>query len=104
MERYIRSDLGGDLSLKRLAALCRLDPTYFHKMYTCAYGQTPAQRILSYRLREAKMMLSQGELSMGEIAEQCGFSSQAYFASKFRQSIGLTPTAYRKRVLDEPKK
>jgi len=104
VERYIRNNLAEELSLKRLAEFCRMDPTHFHKMYTSVYGQTPAQRIWAYRLRAAKVMLSQGEVSVGDIAMQCGFSSQAYFASKFKQNTGMTPTTYRRKILETPKK
>lgn len=95
-DRYIREHLVEDLSLKRLAQISNLDPTYFHKLYTRVYGKTPAQRVLSRRITAAQIALEEGSLSIGEIAAACGFSSQAYFASKFREVTGESPTGYRK--------
>lgn len=95
-DRYIRDHLAEDLSLKKLAQVSSLDPTYFHKLYTRVYGKTPAQRILSRRITAAQIALEEGSGSVAEIAAQCGFASQTYFAAKFREITGMTPTAYRK--------
>ena len=95
-DRYIREHLSEDLSLKKLAQISNLDPTYFHKLFTRVYGKTPAQRVLSRRITAAQLALEEGNLSVAEIAAACGFSSQTYFASKFREITGKTPTAYRK--------
>lgn len=95
-DRYIREHLSEDLSLKKLAQVSSLDPTYFHKLFTRVYGKTPAQRVLSRRITAAQIALEEGGLSVAEIAAACGFTSQTYFAAKFREITGRTPTAYRK--------
>ncbi|MBO5317221.1 MAG: helix-turn-helix transcriptional regulator [Oscillospiraceae bacterium] len=97
VDRYIREHPGEDLSLKRLAEISNLDPTYLHKLYTSAYGRTPAQQALAHRILAARLALAEGELSVGEIASQCGFSSQAYFCSKFKKVMGKTPSQYRRQ-------
>ena len=94
----MRNHPGEDLSLNRLAQLSNLDPTYFHKLYTKAYGKTPAQQTVNYRIVAAKLALAEGSMSISEVAAQCGFSSQAYFCNKFRQITGKTPTEYRKSI------
>ena len=100
-DRYIREHLAEDLSLGVLAKIANLDPTYFHKLYTRVYGKTPAQRVLSRRMTAAQIALEEGNLSVAEIAAQCGFSSQTYFACKFREIIGRTPTEYRRKKQNE---
>ena len=100
VDRYMRNHLGEDLSLSRLAQLSNLDPTYFHKLYTKAYGKTPSQRTLHYRIVAAKLALAEGELTLSEVAAQCGFSSQAYFSTKFREVTGKTPARYRLEALE----
>lgn len=94
-DRYIREHLTEDLSLKRLAQLSNLDPTYFHKLYTAAYCKTPAQRTQDYRVLAAKAFLAEGILPLDEIASRCGFSSQAYFCTIFKRVTGKTPLQYR---------
>ena len=99
LENYIKSHLAEELSLKELAKVCSLDPTYLHKLYTKAFGQTPANRVLMHRINAAKRRLLAPEISMEEIAARCGFSSQAYFCYCFKKITGKTPSQYRKDQL-----
>ena len=102
-DKYIRDHLSEELTLHSLAKLCNLDPTYFHKLYTAAFGRTPAQRILGFRIAAAKTGLIENKVSLGELAMRCGFSSQTYFCYKFKQVTGMTPLQYRNQMLVRPK-
>ena len=99
LETYIREHLSEDLSLKTLAKICNLDPTYLHKLYSSAFGMTPARRVLNYRINAAKRGLLAQEISLEELAEQCGFSSQSYFCYRFKEYTGKTPMQYRNERL-----
>ena len=100
-DRYMREHLSEDLSLDRLAKLTNLEPTYFHKLFTAAFGVTPANRVLAYRISAAKAGLIEGSLPLVELAAQCGFSSQTYFCYRFRLATGQTPAQYRKGKLSK---
>ncbi len=82
------------LTNEALAAHCHLSEVYFRRLFKEAYHTTPKQYILELRLRKARQLLAEGRLSVGEIAEQCGFSSVYHFSRAFRQAVGCTPTAY----------
>ena len=102
-DKYIREHYMEELSLATLAAQCNLHPNYFHRLYTTAFGLTPAQRILSCRIAAAKMLLLTQNCSMSEIAAQCGFSSQTYFGYKFKEVLHMTPLQYRRKRLGSRK-
>ena len=102
-DRYIREHYMEDLTLSSMAALCGLHPNYFHRLYTEAFGHTPTSRLLKCRIAAAKMLLLTQDLSMSEIAAQCGFSSQTYFGYKFKEVVGMTPLQYRKKQLSRGK-
>lgn len=102
-DRYIRTQFTKDIGLAELAERCNLHPNYFHRLYTAAFGMTPTQRILSYRINAAKMLLLTTNLSMSEIAAECGFSSQTYFGYKFKEIVNITPLQYRKKMLGSRK-
>ncbi len=57
-------------------------------------GHTPSAYIRSYRLHKSLAHLNFGE-SVSQSAKAVGFSSQAYFASCFKDEFGTTPTRYR---------
>lgn len=103
VDKYMRSHISEPLSLNELAKMSNLDPTYFHKLYTAAFGATPAQRLLRYRIKAAKTGLLSGNVSLSDLAEKCGFSSQTYFCYKFRLVTGMTPTQYREQMLSRMK-
>ena len=44
----------------------------------------------------AKLLVEQPELSIVQIAADCGYSSSAYFTDRFRQQFGVTPSEFRK--------
>jgi AraC-like DNA-binding protein len=60
-------------------------------------GVSPAQFQNSIRMNRAKDLLSSTELSVSEIAAQCGFETVYYFSRHFTQKMGITPSAYRKQ-------
>jgi len=102
-DKYIQEHYAENLNLSTLAANCNLNPSYFHRLYTAAFGITPAKRLLNCRITAAKMALLTENRSIAEIAETCGFSSQAYFGYKFKEHTGLTPLQYRKKRLKRQK-
>lgn len=102
-DRYIRTHFAEDISLADLAERSNLHPNYFHRLYTAAFGMSPAQRLLACRITAAKMLLLTTNLSMGDISVECGFSSQTYFGYKFKEMTDCTPLQYRKKMLGSRK-
>ncbi len=101
VDQYMRDHISEDLNVSVLAKMCNLDTTYFHKLYTSAFGSTPAKRLLKYRINAAKRALLAGKLPLDELASQCGFSSQSYFCYRFKQITGMTPLQYRESQLSK---
>ena len=52
-------------------------------------------------MEHAKLLLTSPEISIGEIADLCGYSSANYFIRVFRSNTLLTPMKYRERLLKE---
>ena len=94
-DNYLREHLTEDVDLEKLAKHANLHPTYFHKLFTAAYNATPTQQLYFHRIMTAQQLLSDGNMTLAEIAEECGFSSQSFFSSKFKESTGITPSAFR---------
>lgn len=104
VDKYIREHYAEDLTLESLAALCNLNPHYFHRLYTAAFGKTPAQRILGCRIAAARTALLTDNSPISEIAARCGFSSQTYFGYRFKEITGCTPLEYRAEMLSKRNK
>ena len=48
------------------------------------------------RLARSLKLLSSTDLSVAQIAAQCGFHNSNYFATVFKKAMGVSPTAYRR--------
>ena len=62
-------------------------------------GKTPHDYLIDRRMSEAMDMLVSTEYELSRIAYECGFGSQSYFNSVFKEKTGLTPREYRKSNL-----
>lgn len=51
--------------------------------------------INKFRLTKATQLLTNKDLSILDVSEQCGFTSQRYFSTAFKQAYGTTPSKYR---------
>ncbi|WP_420459172.1 helix-turn-helix domain-containing protein [Neolewinella sp.] len=58
-------------------------------------GQTPSAYIQGQLIAQACKLLTIGEQGIGEIADQLGFNSMAYFGRVFAKLTGKSPTGYR---------
>jgi len=94
---YLRNHLQEKVDLKTIAKDSGLHPTYFHKLFTAAFGKTPAQQLMKYRIYAAINLLLTDEVPISEISSRCGFSTPNYFCYKFREEVGISPREYRKK-------
>lgn len=83
-----------------MAALCRLSPTRFSRVFRREAGISFQQFLSRTRLELASRLLVDSGLSIGEITQRIGFEDPAYFARFFRRQTGLTPSEYRSRALE----
>jgi len=54
--------------------------------------------ILNARLQKAKYLLTNEDLTIAEVAYQVGFSSQAYFATVFKNKLSVTPSEFKEKA------
>ena len=85
------------LSIQSLARKADMSEVYFRKLFHALYGSTPIAYIMEVRLTNAKELMRYTDLSLEEIALQCGFSSLSYFCRVFKKQTDLTPSQYRRQ-------
>ena len=64
-------------------------------MFVRQYKTTPKQYIIDMRIRKAEKLLSEGTISVGEIAEICGFRDIHHLSRTFKTVNGISPLEYR---------
>jgi len=83
-------------SLKDMAKICRLSPSYFSKVFSIEQGQSYSSYLSALKITWSKELLEHSEQSIAQISENLGFSDEGYFIKKFKKTEGITPLVYRK--------
>lgn len=94
---YIKFNYDEKINLKRLSELANMSPNHFHKVFTSTKGVTPNEFITKTRLDKARELLARTDLTVSEIAMQCGFENIPYFSYIFKKNLNLTPMDFRKK-------
>jgi AraC family transcriptional regulator len=92
---YINDHLSQDIKLADLADLLGMSQFHFSHLFKQALGTSPYQYLLQQRIERAKQLLKQTDLSIMDIALECGFNSHSHLSKQFRQFTAMTPKAYR---------
>ncbi|MFY9254599.1 MAG: XylR family transcriptional regulator [Fuerstiella sp.] len=58
-------------------------------------GSTPHEEIMRVRIERIKVLLSETDLSIQQIATRAGFEQPEYMAAVFKRETGMTPTDFR---------
>ncbi len=83
------------ITLDDVAALCRLSPSQFCRVFRQEQGVSFCQHLLHYRLERACEGLAHSGALAKEIAYAVGFNDLSYFTWAFKRQLGLTPSKYR---------
>lgn len=91
----IRAAAVEKLSAREIAKRVGSSPDHLNALFISAIGMSITQFSLRERIRVARTMLRETELSVTEIANDLGFSSSQHFATTFRHITGISPTRCR---------
>ncbi len=94
---YLKANFHQDIYLDDLAKTANLEKVYFTKKFKKQTGVSPMQFLIQFRIAHACRLLHTN-LSLQEIASQCGFRDFTNFLQRFKNVFGITPTQYRKRI------
>ncbi|WP_312016802.1 helix-turn-helix transcriptional regulator [Bradyrhizobium japonicum] len=84
--------------LSELASLAGLSQFHFVRAFKNSVGLSPYQYVLSERVRAAKELLLNRNLSIADVALAVGFSDASQVNRAFRKLIGATSTVFRRQL------
>ena len=96
---YIHTNYAREISLNDLCSLVNLNRTSLNQRFKQQFSCTCMEYLLMYRLKIAQELLSNTNMKMDEIAQNCGFKYDSYFVRQFTNKLGISPAAYRKNPL-----
>ena len=91
---YIQSNLAHHLTLREIAGVACLSPTYFSGVFKRFNGISLWKYISIKRVERAIELLKSEDVTKPEIAEHCGFSGTSNFYKTFAAVTGKTPGDY----------
>ncbi len=93
---HLSSDYSRQWTLTEMANYCGIQRTQLSNLFHKLTGGTPMEYLSRIRMEHAKTLLRETDMKVIDIAFECGSSSSQYFASTFRHTTGMTPSAFRK--------
>lgn len=92
---WLEDHLHESLDRNLVAAEWGLNPAYLSQLTGKMTGGGFAEYLTARRLDRAKRLLLATELTVYQIAAQCGFATSAHFVKRFRERVGVPPGKYR---------
>lgn len=99
VQDYIRMYYSQSLSLTELSRRAGLSPKYLQKRFREETGMSMSQYCKKIRCEKAAELLAGTSLPVQEISTYVGYLDSNYFVKVFRSMFHMTPTAYRKAML-----
>ena len=90
------------LSLDELARLASLSQRHLQRMFKHTLNMTPMHYYLNLRLRRARALLLQTEMSVMSVTVACGFQSSCHFSKSYRMLFGYSPSMERNQHKHAP--
>ncbi len=94
---HIHRKYSEHLTVVGLAKIAGLSIVHFERKFRKILRETPLKYLNRIRIRAACGLLLHTDLSIGQIAIQCGYSDQSYFTKRFYSHLRIRPFDYRKK-------
>lgn len=101
IDSFFAEKYGEPITISALAERLHYSPTHVNRLLKDFWGLTFGEKLKQTRLHKAKELLSTTTLSVGEIAEACGYSTLRGFELFFVKGTGLLPGQYRGSIKDK---
>ena len=92
---YLKECYNDSISLAMLTDKFHISGQWLIARFKKTTNKTPIEYLNDIRLHHGKLLLTDSDLSVSEIAVKCGFDNVYYFSNRFKKSTGMSPSQYR---------
>lgn len=92
---YIDSHPGKTVTMKEMADLCHLSPSYFSRLFHRDVGEGFTSYVNRQRIELSKKELRTTGKSISQISSELGYLNTSHFINLFKRFEGVTPLVYR---------
>ncbi|MBP3544403.1 MAG: helix-turn-helix transcriptional regulator [Lachnospiraceae bacterium] len=97
---HIETHFEEKIQISELSEIIHVCDDRLIRLFKEVTGETPIEYIMNLRIEAAIKLLSLGELSVSEIAEQTGFGGASYMTRVFKRRLNSPPGKFRKKSND----
>lgn len=92
---YMEHNYPREITIEDLAGVCKLNRSYFSKLFRDSMGCPPQEFLIRLRMSKAAELMQCTANSIGDIAFMCGYPNQLHFSRAFKKRYGLSPREWR---------
>lgn len=96
--KYIENNYSKKLTLSDVAEKTYVSQWHLSKLLNRHMGQNFSEILNTIRINEAKKLLKNPSLRIGDIAESVGFVDMAHFSRVFKKTMGISANEYRNKL------
>lgn len=86
------------VTVESLAQAVNLNRSYLTSLFKQDLDLTPSEYIQNFRITKARHLLESSDISIDQVAEQCGYQRTNSFTRVFKRTYGISPRHYRQQV------
>ncbi|AJY77699.1 hypothetical protein VN24_13085 [Paenibacillus beijingensis] len=94
--RWLQEHASKPLRIRDLAAAIYINPVQLTRRFQAAWGRTPIDYLTSLRIERAKSLLLETDMTLDDIAENCGYENGFYLSRVFTKVVKIAPSRFRK--------
>ncbi|MFL9832221.1 AraC family transcriptional regulator [Flavobacterium sp. ST-87] len=96
--QYIKENYKKEISLDEVAQIASLTPTSFCRMFKSKTKKNFIEYLNEIRISNACKHLIESDMSVSEIAYECGYKTVSNFNKLFKKNTGNTPKEYKNKI------
>lgn len=97
---YMKENIYGRITIKDIAEHIHQSETQAKKIFSRYYGTGLIHYYNALKIKEARRLIRDSGLNMSQIAESLHFDNPQYFTKCFKRFVNMTPSEYRKSILE----
>ena len=100
LQGWLRTHLNKPIGPTDMAQFLGISENQLQQKLRQQLNLTASQYLRKLRLQHARSLLADTQLTLGQIASECGYDSQSHFTTSFSQAMGISPGRYRRALQD----
>ena len=92
---FIAQNYQRDITVEEIAGVCKLNRTYFGRLFKQMMGSTPQEYLTQFRLSKGVELMRSTDYPITQISQLVGYPNPLHFSKVFKKAYGVSPRTWR---------